>query len=233
MLVEDRDSSDASGLSLRGPLFYAVTGVVALGLAAASIPVDATLSSWMRNWDIPGDLAKLINFSEVFAHGLGVSAILGAIWWLSNNRSLVGVAILITATSGIVSNGMKALFVRVRPHSVPLVSVESALTSADELAETRVDQEGRELVAPSFWDARQRSFPSGHSATAVGLAIGLTLIWRQGWWIFAIYALLASLQRLTSGAHFPSDVLAGWCIALGCAACYLALPPIRRIVQSS
>jgi membrane-associated phospholipid phosphatase len=41
-------------------------------------------------------------------------------------------------------------------------------------------------------------------------------------------AVLASVQRIESGAHYPSDVLAGMAIAFIIAACALASPGIRR-----
>ncbi|HBE71417.1 MAG TPA: hypothetical protein DDW52_25000 [Planctomycetaceae bacterium] len=70
-----------------------------------------------------------------------------------------------------------------------------------------------EMVEADFWDSRQRSFPSGHSATAWGLAIGLCLAFPRASGVLVFVATLASIQRISSGAHYPSDVLAGAAIA--------------------
>jgi membrane-associated phospholipid phosphatase len=61
-----------------------------------------------------------------------------------------------------------------------------------------------------------QSFPSAHAATAVGLACGMTAVYPHARWVFALAAMMAALQRLVTGAHYPSDVLAG--AAIGCLA---------------
>jgi membrane-associated phospholipid phosphatase len=53
------------------------------------------------------------------------------------------------------------------------------------------------------------SFPSGHAATAFGLAIGLSWLYPAGRVPFFTFAALASLQRITNGAHWLSDTLIG------------------------
>ena len=54
-----------------------------------------------------------------------------------------------------------------------------------------------------------QSFPSGHTALAVGLAMGMTWILPRGWFLFFALAGLAAYQRVAFGAHWPSDVFAG------------------------
>lgn len=63
------------------------------------------------------------------------------------------------------------------------------------------------------------SFPSGHTITAA--AIGFTLAWclwhsgLRGWAMAGIgYGILGGLSRVVVGVHYPTDVLAGWCIGL-------------------
>ncbi|MCB9993723.1 MAG: phosphatase PAP2 family protein [Hyphomicrobiaceae bacterium] len=54
------------------------------------------------------------------------------------------------------------------------------------------------------------SFPSGHSATAFALAYILTRLTTPAWgWLFYAWAVLIALSRITTGAHYPSDVVAG------------------------
>lgn len=218
-----------------------IAACCALGAVALAVTeVDTSISSALRQREIlgglkiPGDLAKAIDLSEVFGHGLGVAAILLSVLLLVSptKRPAVWLAVMITVASGLASNGMKSFLVRVRPHSVGLIGV------VDELATHDLDQQlappvsdGPVQVAASIWDSRQRSFPSGHAATAWGLAIGLSLVFPRGVGLFAFFATMASVQRITSGAHFPTDVLAGVTVAFVLAACLLGLPPLRKLRQ--
>ncbi|MEC8557269.1 MAG: phosphatase PAP2 family protein [Planctomycetota bacterium] len=230
-------SSDASVPSFKP--FAILSGF----LAIASIRLfawDQSVVGWIGNWHLPGDLRKAINLSEAFAHGFGAAAILGAILLVQGrSKRPIWTAICITLVSGLLANGLKATVVRIRPHQVGKIEVaqESKAQpakpsgavkfashvepSSDNHAEHIKDKP--ETVQATFWDARQRSFPSGHAATACGLAIGLSLLFPRGTLLFGMLSALACLQRLTSGAHFPSDVLAGASIAAACAALILWL----------
>ncbi len=65
-----------------------------------------------------------------------------------------------------------------------------------------------------------QSFPSGHTATAVGLAVVLAAWYPRGRWLFATVATLVGIHRIQHLAHFPSDVFvgaaAGWFVAACC-----------------
>lgn len=192
------------------------------GLCPLAMQFDQSLSADLRQIKIPGDFQKAISLSEAFAHGFGVAFILIAVFVIAvDRRRAVCIAILVTAVSGVTANVLKATVVRIRPHAEGL-QVQGHNESSDSDA----------AVARSFWDARQRSFPSGHAATAWGLAIGLSLVFLRGWWIFGMLATLASVQRIESGAHYPSDVLAGMAIAFLIAACILASPGVRKHIVS-
>lgn len=221
----------------------------ALGLATCTllvnwINVDNSVSATVRGWDLPGDVAKAIDLSEVFGHSVGAAGILVAALLLApTRRSGVWVAVVITLTSGLTANLMKTMFVRVRPHSVGTIQLAdsppgNAVTpDAAPPAELRPiegsAQAAPQLVPSSFWDSRQRSFPSGHSATAWGLALGLSLVFPRGVALFVVVAALASLQRLTSGAHFPTDVLAGAAIAFATTSLLLWLPPLQKLLAQA
>lgn len=193
-----------------------------------AFPLDSGAASLVTGWDVPGDLDKAVQLSEAFAHGSGAAAILGCILLVvRQRRGAVWAAILLTATSGLVANGLKSCVVRVRPHSVGQLTVGDTATQLS----TSADPDSLDpppIVAASFWDSRQRSFPSGHAATAWALAIGLSLLFPRGTVAFAALAVLASLQRVLSGAHYPSDVLAGAAVAFVIAALLLTHPTFRR-----
>ena len=199
------------------PLLVCVA-VVAGVVCPVAMQFDRELSTSLRGFSLPGDLRKAIALSETFAHGFGVFFILLSIFVIAQQRRrAVWIVILITALSGLTANALKATVVRVRPHADGLQVIGHGEVTVD----------AADAVERSFWDARQRSFPSGHSATAWGLAIGLSLLFRRGWWIFALLATFACIQRLESGAHYPSDVLAGMAIAFLIAACVTASPAVR------
>ena len=60
------------------------------------------------------------------------------------------------------------------------------------------------------------SFPSGHSASAVAVYGGIAREFRKRWiWVVAvIIALLIGVSRFIVGAHYPTDILAGWVIGI-------------------
>ncbi len=161
---------------------------------------DNAWAQQQNSFHLPGDLAKTIQLAEVFAHGSGIIAILGTLFWLDiRRRKLLLYPVIVCLTAGVVANGLKFVFTRIRPHA------DTNLTALDNWLP---------LFSGRFLDATHRSFPSGHSATAVGLAIGLSVVYPRGKYLFAIFAVLACLQRIFSASHFPSDVLAGIVIAL-------------------
>lgn len=59
------------------------------------------------------------------------------------------------------------------------------------------------------------SFPSGHAARALMLAV-VTLAFGPAWfgWLLIIWAPLVGLARVATGLHYVSDVLAGWILGL-------------------
>lgn len=63
--------------------------------------------------------------------------------------------------------------------------------------------------------ADPHSFPSGHAARALMLAVVTLGMW-PGWvgWLLLGWAPLVGLARVATGLHYISDVLAGWALGL-------------------
>jgi undecaprenyl-diphosphatase len=64
------------------------------------------------------------------------------------------------------------------------------------------------------------SFPSGHAMASMALAAGLVVaLWHSRYRWHAIiagglYALVIAFTRLYLGVHFPTDIIAGWCVSI-------------------
>jgi undecaprenyl-diphosphatase len=64
------------------------------------------------------------------------------------------------------------------------------------------------------------SFPSGHAATSMAIAAAFTIeAWRTRWrmltlTIAAVSVALLGIAMVYDGAHWPSDVVGGWCVAI-------------------
>lgn len=197
-----RDSGTATGVLPR-PFTIAALLSLAAWLALA---IDFPVATFVKAARTPSWLDELLANSETFGHGMGVTLILIAVWVLDPGRrstmlGLVGGSL----GAGLVANTAKLIIARTRPRSL-------------------------DLTQGSVWDSFGRwfpgdlgnagqSFPSGHTATAVGLAVMLTARYPHGRWYFAVMAALVGLQRIECSAHYPSDVLAGaaigWLVAWG------------------
>ena len=209
---------------LRMSLTLLIIGSVAILASVLMMNWDRSLSQGIRVGKIPGDVRKAIELSEAFAHGTGVAAILAALLLASKapRSGLWGVALL-TAISGGLANVLKALVTRARPY-----------TFDEDLAKSATDITGWQFLGTSgFWDASHRSFPSGHTATAWALALGLSLLYPRAKLLFFALATLATYQRLYSGAHYPSDTLAGFAVACVTGAIMLAVPRFQHAVYTA
>ncbi|WP_416670404.1 phosphatase PAP2 family protein [Egbenema bharatensis] len=78
-------------------------------------------------------------------------------------------------------------------------------------------------VRPALWDrppVAEFSFPSGHAMSSmVFIAALLILTWKTRWrnWVLlfgSIFVITIGWTRLYLGVHYPSDILAGWMMAI-------------------
>jgi len=194
--------TDVRGIGRR----YLACSLVCALLAAAALLVDLPLRNAVSDagaLNIPGDLRRLVTLSEVFAHGFGVAACIAVAIALDPRGWRIGPRLAIGAFgSGLVADVCKLQVARVRPKFAG-----SELQSVtDTFLALFPWQSGEQLGRPL--NNAVRSFPSGHTATAVGLAIVLSSLYPRGRWLFALFAVLAGMQRIESGMHYLSDTLA-------------------------
>lgn len=185
-------------------------------LFAIFVPVafaaDLAVTSLCRAGCLPGDVRKLVVLAEVFAHGVGVACILLTVVVLDRTRLRTLPRLIACAFgAGLMANVVKMVVIRVRPRDNQFASVWETFQGWFPLFTS-------ENLDRAF-DSNLQSFPSAHTATAVGLAVALGTLYPRGRWLFACFAALAAMQRIEVNAHFLSDVMAG--AAIGCLAAAL------------
>jgi len=204
------------------------TLVAAIALLAAMIalPWDLEISQWVRLKHIPGDLRRFIHLMEIFAHTLGCVMIMSTLMWVDQgNRRKLWSASLFVLTCGILANLAKYLIPRKRPNNYDLEpwSWLNPTRNPDLPFASSWDAWGTPF-SDSWFNESIRSFPSGHTATAVAMAIGLTYVYPRGKHLFLFMASIAALQRLIVGAHYLSDILVSIPLTLLVALAWAFLP---------
>jgi membrane-associated phospholipid phosphatase len=186
---------------------WLLSGLVCLA-AYAALAIDVSLSRLVQTDGLPGDLRRVLGLAEVFAHGVGVALIVWCLWHVAPSyRWRLPRLAACAAAPGIAANVLKLVFARMRP----TFYAEQWPGSFAETWAGVLFSAGHVRAEVGTYFAS--SFPSGHAATAFGLAIGLSWLFPAGRIPFFAVAALAATQRVTSGAHWLSDVLAGVTLA--------------------
>ncbi|MEH2349200.1 MAG: phosphatase PAP2 family protein [Nostoc sp.] len=211
--VEQANKESQSPLSFLTNLLIARWRSLLLLLIGVYLPLQVfeilTVKIWENQAGLPWDVPILLAVHSTANPQLDVLAvtlatiglpwtaipILGAIALiLLLQKRWRSLAYLLTASVGsiIISYTAKELMHRVRPQLWQSIAPESSF-----------------------------AFPSAHAMTSIILvAILLFLTWASSWgWLVLIFGSLYIIAiawcRLYLGVHFPSDILAGWMVALG------------------
>ena len=182
-------------------------------LAAAAMFVDVPLAKLVLAESaggkhfLPGDLRKFIALNEFFGHAVGAALILLTVFVLDHAaRPRVPALMLFAYGPGILADVIKFSVGRIRP-----LRFDWSLPITDSFVGFFPAIFKSHNLLLSGWTIQ--SFPSGHTATAVGLAIGLSRLYPHGKWLFATFAALVAIQRVDAGAHWLSDTMASACVA--------------------
>jgi membrane-associated phospholipid phosphatase len=195
-------------LKRRIRIWFIAAIMVLLGVLV--MPYDLTFADPNNLKYLPGDLTRIVGLSEIFAHGYGVLVISAGIWFLvADKRRFIPRIVLCAFWPAAGVSLLKILFGRARP-----ISYFTELSSAaypTSIQETWVGWLPNAKLNAAY---ALQSFPSAHTATTWGLAIGMSFVFPKGRWLFWAIATLASIQRITSFAHWTSDVFFGAAIAV-------------------
>ncbi len=157
---------------------------------------DANIASQISRWPIH-DLSKGLSYSELILP-VAIPAAMGIYGLIKKDQPLLKNTIYIGTTiieASLITYSMKYIFNRQRPY----------VKYPDKI----------HLVGHAEDDP---SFPSGHTAVAFSLATSLSIFYPK-WYVIApsaVWACSVGLARINQGVHYPSDVLAGAAIGIGC-----------------
>jgi membrane-associated phospholipid phosphatase len=163
-------------------------------------PWEVSLMEWLQA-HVGGAGISIISLFSMFGEELMLILILGFVYWSYDKK--LGRTMGLSAIMGLAWNTMvKNVALRRRPY---------------------FDHEGIKIlrvVEPKadIYDiaAQGYSFPSAHSTNAVTVFASLAINLRKRWVtvLAIVIPLLTGISRCVVGAHYPTDVLAGWLLGV-------------------
>ncbi len=161
---------------------------------------EVTLMEWLQA-NVSDAWISFMSFFSLFGEELPLILIVGFLYWSYDKQ--LGRKVGLIAIMGLTWNTMiKNIIIRRRPY---------------------FDHEGIDIlrvVEPEadIYDisAQGYSFPSAHSTNAVTVFGSLAINLRKRWFtvIAIVIPLLTGISRFVVGAHYPTDVMAGWMLGL-------------------
>lgn len=161
---------------------------------------EVSLMAWLQA-HIGDTWISFMSFFSLFGEELPLILIVGFVYWSYDKK--LGRKVGLIAIMGLIWNTMiKNIVMRRRPYfdheSINILRV--------------VDSEA------DIYDisAQGYSFPSAHSTNAVTVFGSLAVNLRKRWFtvIAIVIPLLTGISRFVVGAHYPTDVMAGWLLGL-------------------
>lgn len=167
-----------------------------IGLSAQN--ADVNMLKTINGWHVHG-LSRTLSVSGVVLP-IGVPTAMGIYALIKKDRPLLKDAIYI-GTSVIEAVGLTYAVKHVAGRERPFVKYPNKI---------------HPYGAPAI---DSPSFPSNHTATAFSLATSLSITYPR-WYVIApsaVWACGVGFARMNQGVHYPTDVLAGAAVGVGCA----------------
>ncbi len=157
------------------------------------LPGDTPVLLWLYSFSSPllDTVFQVITFIGGAAFIIPAVLVAAAVLYSKKRRGDALFALFAVGGAAVINATFKLLFARERPQLWEHIVVEHGY-----------------------------SFPSGHAMMSSAAAFTVVaLLWHTAYRLPAIlagltYFILVGLSRLYLGVHYPSDVLAGWCISL-------------------
>ena len=161
---------------------------------------EVTLMEWLQA-HISDAGISFMSFFSLFGEELPLILIVGFVYWSYDKK--LGRKVGLIAIMGLIWNTMiKNIVMRHRPY------FDHENINILRIVEPEADI--YDISAQGF------SFPSAHSTNSVTVFGSLAVNLRKRWFtvIAIIIPLLTGISRFVVGAHYPTDVMAGWLLGL-------------------
>jgi membrane-associated phospholipid phosphatase len=198
-----------ASLTERQPGRTLLIGLILAVVGLLILPFDTSIIEFVQNHPPRGEFKALLQRSETFGHGTGIALILVTLFVVSRPEIRRGIWIAGSAYgAGIAANILKVMVVRTRPGAIAEDGVNAAFRLVDLTVSPLVS------LSEHLQATTEQSCPSAHTATAFGMAVALGTLFPRGRVWFLCLAGLVGLQRISTSAHFPSDVCWGASIGI-------------------
>ncbi len=161
---------------------------------------EVTLMEWLQA-NLGSAAISLMSFFSVFGEELPLILIVGFLYWSYDKK--LGRIMGLSAIMGLTWNTMiKNVVLRRRPYF-----------DHENINILRVVEPNADIYDIS---AQGYSFPSAHSTNAVTVFGSLAANMRRRWMVIiaTIIPILTGISRFVVGAHYPTDVMAGWLLGI-------------------
>ena len=186
---------------------------------AISLLLDRLIVGVIRGVDVSrlgGDVGRMLQSLKEFGQPVAIAVAFLLIFAMDKaKRKMLPRLLLCVLLPSILVWPLKLTVHRLRPHDAEnyTTALELGFFSGSEpsMAELLAGLSDKEKIAAQGQLSKSdiQSFPSAHTATAFGFALGLSRLYPAGQLVFYGLAVGCGFHRVLFGAHWFSDVVAG------------------------